>query len=152
MWPFKKKKLPYADADRLADVMAMIQVLALHKNAHRSNEGLRVNMQGLPRSAASWSEIALQHPEFFRIDEEHKRGISLVARHVMPKGEYEEQELKSDFVGRLLQAAIELHDRQLKRAWHWNIYLPIVSTVIGAVIAGAFLILGVFLGTWVGKP
>lgn len=148
MWSFKKKKLPYSDTDRLADVMAMIQVLALHKYAHRSEKGLKENMQGLPRSAASWSEIALQHPEFFRIDEERKLGISLVARHVMPKGEYDVQELKSDFVGRLLQAVIELHDRQLKRAWHWNIYLPIV----GAVIAGIFMILGVFLSSWVGNP
>ncbi|MEJ2704113.1 MAG: hypothetical protein P8Z79_16890 [Sedimentisphaerales bacterium] len=134
----RRNKLPYADPNRLADVMAMIQVLALHAYRRRSNKGLTDNIKGCPRSASTWKEVAEQHPEFFRVDEEEKLGISLVARYVLPKDEDGKRELPSDFVTTLLKTAIELHDRQLDRAHHWHVYIPIIV----AVTAGVFTILG----------
>lgn len=83
----RKNKLPYADSNRLADVMALIQVLALDKHAHRSEEGLKDELQGDPKSAKNWSEIADQHPEFFRVRESGTHRVSLVARHVLPKND-----------------------------------------------------------------
>lgn len=140
----RKNRLPYADSNRLADVMALIQVLALDKHAHRSEEGLKDELQGDPRSAVKWSEIAEQHPEFFRVREAGIHRVSLVARHVLPKNDDGTRELHSDFVGKLLQAAIEIHDRQLDRAQHWKSYIPIVV----AVTAGLFTLFGIFLKSW----
>jgi hypothetical protein len=48
----------YSDPNRLADVMALIQVLALDEHAHRSEDGLQKELQGLPRSVKTWKEVA----------------------------------------------------------------------------------------------
>ncbi|MES0492054.1 MAG: hypothetical protein ABUK01_18850 [Leptospirales bacterium] len=138
-------KHPYAKNSRLADVMALIQVLALDKHAHRSESGLNDELQGLPKSADLWSIVAKQHPEFFRVKESGNHRVSLVARHVQPRNEADNRKpLSADFVGKLLQAAIELHDREMERKNHWRAYIPIIV----AVTAGVFTFLGIFLKTW----
>ncbi len=144
MWPFNKKKYPYIIPERLADVMALIQVLALHKYRHRSDKGLSETMQGSPCSASTWKEIAQQHPEFFRVNDQERLGVSLVSRHVLPKDEDGKRELPTGFISMLLQTAITLHDRQLDRAQHLRAYIPIVVTVT----AGVFTIFGIFLKSW----
>lgn len=147
MWPFKSNKLPYTNPNRLADVMALIQVLALHKYGERSDKGLKDEMQGSPRSGSTWKEIAQQHPEFFRVNEEVRLGVSLVARYVLPKEEGK-RELSPDFISTLLQTAINLHDRQMDRAYHWKIYVPIIV----AITAGAFTLFGILLKSWLQRP
>ena len=56
MWPFESKenKLPYTNPNRLADVMALIQILALHKCGHRTDKELTDEMQGPPHSGSTW--------------------------------------------------------------------------------------------------
>ena len=135
----------YANPDRLADVLALIQVLALHKRVHRSESGLQKNLQGPPKSAREWSDIAQQHPEFFRFrnrnsDEEEKKPrekqhrVSLVARHVLPEDAATGRELPMDLVGKLLDSAIHLHDREISRGQRLReILLPLIVALIGAV-------------------
>lgn len=140
----KNRRLPFADANRLADVLALIQVLALDAHAHRGEDGLNDELQGEPQSGSTWAEVAAQHPEFFRVRVKGVHRVSLVARHVIPKNEKGEQELSSEFVGQLLRTAIELHDRQLDRAQHWRAYVPIIVVIT----AGLFTVFGVFLKSW----
>lgn len=140
-----KMKYPYAQNGRLADVMALIQVLSLDNLAHRGESGLNDELQGPPKSADTWEEIAEQHPEFFRTKDEGTHKVSLVARHVQQQNSDGKRDtLKSDFVGKLLEAAIELHDREMARKNHWNVHIPIIAVVA----AGVFSILGVFLGAY----
>lgn len=141
----KTVKHPYAENGRLADVMALIQVLALCKHAHRSEKGLDEELQGAPNSSRSWLEIAEQHPEFFRVNSSGTHRISLVARHAQPRdNEDKRNPLSADFVGKLLQAAIDLHDREMERKNHWRAYIPIIV----AITAGIFTFIGIFLKTW----
>lgn len=140
--------LPYTNPDRLADVMALIQVLALHKYGHRSDKGLTDEMQGSPRSASKWNEIAKEHPEFFRVNSEERLGVSLVSRHVLQRDENGRIELPSEFTSMLLKTAINLHDRQMEQTNRWRAYIPIVVTVT----AGIFTIFGVFLKSWLSSP
>jgi hypothetical protein len=144
MWPFKRNKLPYTNPNRLADVMALIQVLALHRYGERSEKGLAEEMQGAPHSGSTWKEIAQQHPEFFRVNDADKLGVSLVSRYVLPRDEKGKRELSPDFVSTLLQTAINLHDRQMNRAYRWTVYIPIVV----AVTAGVFTLFGILLRSW----
>src|SRR6266513_1177712 len=72
----------YVTAGRLADVLALIQVLALDEYAHRSEDGLASELQGPARSAQSWRAVAERHPEFFRVGPTSENRISLIARHV----------------------------------------------------------------------
>ena len=148
MWPFKSCELPYTKTNRLADVLALIQVLALAKYRHRSDKGLTDEMQGPPRSGSSWRDIAQQHPEFFRVNDAERLGISLVSTHVLPKDENGNRELPSDFLSILFQTAINLHDRQQNRAHHWNVYIPILV----AVVAGLFTLFGIFLKSRLLNP
>jgi hypothetical protein len=57
-----QREREYARPERLADVMALIQVLALARYSHRSESGIRTDLQGPPRSAASWEGLAKDHP------------------------------------------------------------------------------------------
>lgn len=135
-------KFPYSNENRLADVIALIQVLSLHENSHRSLKGLTSELQGKPNSAESWDEIAKEHPEFFRLKKEGVNKISLVARHVMLNNSKSKREqLPSDFVGKLFDAAIQLHDRELERKYFWRAYVPIIV----AITAGVFTLIGNWL-------
>ena len=136
MWSFNKQpKFPYANPERLADVMALIQVLALHKYGDRSDKGLSDTMQASPRSASTWEEVAKEHPEFFRVNPGARLSVSLVSRYVLPKDEEKRRELSPDFISILLKSAIALHDRQLSRAQWWKTFLPIIGAVIAAIVS-----------------
>lgn len=120
----------YAKPDRLADVLALIQVLALDPYAHRSESGIKDDLQGQPRSALNWRELAQEHPEFFRVGNDEKLNISLVARHVVP-GE-DGRKLEIGFIGKLIETAIELHDREMTRREKAKHIVPIVVAIIAA--------------------
>ena len=133
----------YTKDGRLADVMALIQVLALDGNTHRSEDGLRSELQGDPKSGVTWKEIAGEHPEFFRTSDSGSYKVSLVCRHVLPRNESGHKENpSSDFIVKLLETAINLHDRDVSRQRYWHAYIPIivsVITVLGAFLSGWFL-------------
>lgn len=58
----------YLKRNRLADVLALIQALALHPTqTHRRDENLFQDLGGPPASCKSWYQLASYHPEFFRI-------------------------------------------------------------------------------------
>ena len=96
----------YATPERLADVMALIQVLALDKNLYRSEDGLRDELKGGPRSTDSWKSLAEEHPEFFRVDPEAQFQMVLIARHVLPKNDQGVRRFSPEFVSSLLQTAV----------------------------------------------
>ncbi len=122
--------------------IALIQVLSLDDSTHRSDSGLKSELQGTPKSAQNWTDVANEHPEFFRVKPDGKHTISLVARHVIPKDMNGVRVMPPDFIGRLLDAAIQLHDREVERRNHWKAYIPVVV----AVTAGVFTIIGAWLG------
>lgn len=126
----------YLETGRLSDVLALIQVLALDPHAHRSETGLQDELQGPPRSAGTWEKLAAMHPEFFRVRKEGEHRVSLIARHVLPRTEQGTRELPSEFAGQLITAAVDLHDRQLRRSERWTYLIPIWV----ALIAGVFTI------------
>ena len=131
----------YLEIGRLADVLALIQVLALDPHAHRSENGLQEELQGMPRSADNWTAVALMHPEFFRVRKAGEHQVSLIARHVLPKNDQGTQELPPEFAGQLITAAVDLHDRQLKRSERWTYLVPIwVALIVGicTIVAGLF--------------
>jgi hypothetical protein len=126
----------YTKRDRLADVLALIQVLALDHAAHRSEGavgqgGIADELQGPPRSAETWFALAGEHPEFFRVNPGSEHGLSLAARHVLPRDKDQTKPtLSPEFTSTLLQTAITLHDRQVSRADFWKSLLP--SLIAGA--------------------
>jgi len=124
----------YAEPRRLADVMALIQVLALGKRPYRTEAGLLQSLQSPPRSAGKWTEVADDHPEFFRV--QHRRDdarVSLVLRHVLPGDNDEFAELGPRYLDSLLRTAVEMHDRQVRRSQRWTYLVPVwVAMIVGS--------------------
>ncbi len=121
----------YLKDGRLEDVLALIQVLALDECAHRSEDGLETELQSKPKSSSSWSELASEHLEFFRVLKEGKNTISLVLRHVSQKTGNKRPPLNPEQAQALLSTAIELHDRQVKRSQRWTVLIPVWVAAIG---------------------
>ncbi len=132
----------YSKPGRLGDVLALIQVLALDPYAHRSMSGLQDELQGQPRSADDWKSVALEHPEFFRVGAGDKHPISLVARHVAPLADGGTRELDVNIIGKLFEAAIELHDREVSRRANWRSAWP---TLLGVFVGGLLAVGGSYL-------
>ena len=132
-------KRPYTKTGRLADVLALIQVLALDPYTRRSMEDITTReLQGPPTSASNWIELAKEHREFFRVNQETEHGLSLVARYVLPHSEGEKRpQLPTDFTSQLLQTAITLHDRQVAASEWWKIFIQPVSMILSAIIGAA---------------
>lgn len=136
-------KSQYLLPGRLADVLALVQVLAMDEHAHRSEEGLKSELQGPPRSAKTWPEVAQKHPEFFRVKPDGEHRVSLIARHVSPEEDSGRLPLPADYTSKLLQLAVELHDREVRRSQSWHVWLP----MLGAIVGGLLALLGVWLKT-----
>ena len=131
----------YNKSGRLSDVLALVQVLALDEFPHRGETNLQGELQGKPRSAETWARVALEHPEFFRVNATAEFPVSLVSRHVLPKNTQGAQSLDSDFIAEIMKLAIELHDRQLRRVQAWQVFVPLLV----AVVSGAIALVGIAL-------
>ena len=127
-----RKDTKYLKDGRLEDILALLQVLALDKDSHRSEAGLATELSEKPQSAGSWIALAQEHQEFFRVVESKKFPVSLVLRHVSDPEQNKRPPLSPEQTQSLLNTAIELHDRQLKRSQRWTVLIPIWLAVIGA--------------------
>ncbi len=141
-----KSRAQYLKPGRLSDVLALIQVLAIDEHAHRSENGLTDELQGVPRSSTSWSDLAREHPEFFRVKPDGEHRVSLIARHVRSRDDEGRRQLPPDYASKLLQLAVELHDREVRRSQSWQVWVP----MMGAVVGGLLALLGVWLKSVLG--
>jgi hypothetical protein len=143
----------YAQPERLADVMALIQVLALGKTTHLTEEELlEEGLKTPPRSGEKhWRSVARAHPEFFRVnpDPNKENAVSLIARHAKQKkpGEGGREPLTPDFVDSLLRSAVDIHDRQVRRSERWTYLVPIWVALLTGIFGLIAVILRGFLGT-----
>lgn len=145
-------KRPYTQRGRLADVLALIQLLAVDPHTHRSESAVIETELGLPSSGRGWIALAKEHPEFFRVSDDAKRPLSLVARHVQPPipndPDKRRPPLSIDFIQTLLQTAITLHDRQVAAAEWWKTWIPLASALAAAIIASATTLFTLWLSGW----
>lgn len=139
----------YLKPGRLSDVLALIQVLALDPSTYRSEtgkkegkiQGLQGEFQDKPESAETWTKVASEHREFFRVNPDQDNSVSLVARHVTPMNTDGVRELPEAFTGKLMELAIDLHDRQVKHAERWTYLIPILVALLGGLGAIAAAII-----------
>ena len=134
-------KEKYVKDGRVEDVLSLLQVLALDSASHRSEGGLKTELSSDPSSAESWLKMAKEHPEFFRVAEGKGHSISLVARHVSKESGEKRLPLTAEQTQALLNTAIELHDRQIRRSQRWTVLIPIWV----AVISGVFILTKTFI-------
>ena len=92
-----------------------------------------------PRSATTWSAIAKEHPEFFRLTDANSTLLSL--RHYLGAGGGNPPPLPADTVQTLVKNAMELHERQAKRVEVWRGRITMLAAVVAAVSSVAQLFL-----------
>lgn len=153
------QKNSYLKPGRLADVLGLIQALGFDSLVYRSERGedgekggggLVHELKATPASAKSWLEVAKGHPEFFRVAEDKKYPVSLICRHThYTSPELREHPFDTSIVHGLMQLAIELHDREVKRAQGWALYIPIW---VAAISAGALLVTAIIEAISVVSP
>lgn len=149
MWPISTvkgwffKPSSYSDPARLADVMALIQVLAqATHDTIRSEAGLQKELQGAPSSkgASSWINLAESHREFFRVQVDRNNNptrVALIWRHVLEvDADGKRPPLSPEVTTKLLDLATSLYDREAQRRQRFQYLLPLLA----ALLAGAFLI------------
>jgi hypothetical protein len=176
----------YLNDGRLHDVIAAIQVLAKWpgpsmsvKNwndkfgeAHSADKGYDPWVRKLKERPADgdqylpWSTIFWEHPEFFRLTEEHvslkwrrgleatyhpQKGRELTPDELAPLSQEERDKLRprtltSTEIETLINTAIELHGRDIaheqEMRWKIQLLLPLIGgligSIIGAVLGGLF--------------
>jgi hypothetical protein len=158
-------KSPYlSDPNRLADVIAAIQVMSTYKFYKLPFDGWADRINADPSRATYWQNIFEQHPEFFRLDGQREKA-SLVWRRqyprrfqvdderVLTRDEYQSLDDKAkEHVSRvrltpadiktLVDTAINLHARALEEQKERRWWLPLAS-VIGGLVGG---VLGALIG------
>jgi len=148
---------PYiANPNRLADVIAAIQVMGVYSFHMRQFDAWAESIVGDSTKGDYWKGIFEEHPEFFRLDTT-RHWASLVWRRQYPKrfhvdlekrlsvDEYnalsEEEKtrvsrdpLSPSDIKTLIDAAINLHSRavELQREGRW--WIPLVSSAVGGLI------------------
>ena len=131
----KKETYHYLKPNRLADVIRLIVVLSVDKHSFRSEEGLSGIFRDNPKSAESWLDLANEHLEFFRFNKE-KTTIILLIRFLqkidISEGELREP-LSVDQTQKLVDQAIELHDKQLARYQRDSSKSAVTAAIIAAI-------------------
>jgi hypothetical protein len=154
------KESPYtSDPSRLANVIAAIQVMAAYKFYKLSFEDWADRICGDKARSLEWETVFIEHPEFFRLDQERKKA-SLVWRRNFPKSynvdtkEHVTKEqliamndaerdrisrtpLANDDITALIRSAIELHESALRlkesRRWWVTILVTLLGMSLGLV-------------------
>jgi hypothetical protein len=146
----------YLRSGRLADILSLIQVLAYGEFAKRTHADLNTQLRRGPLTANTWTEIGQQHPELFRVLEAEKHHsnqetVALISRLVQLGNPAESKDeppksipLTPDQTGKLMDLAIELHDREVQHRDRWK---TVLTPMIVAIIAAAAAVTSAIIST-----
>jgi hypothetical protein len=134
-------KSSYLIPSRLADLLTLIQILAIDPSARRTSDGLKTQLSSSPLSASSWFELGRSHPEFFRVlpGTGPQESISLVARFALEptgltaEGHPKTPPLTAEVTNNLMDLAVQLHDREMQRRDRWKtVLVPSIVAILAA--------------------
>ncbi|HET9680047.1 MAG TPA: N-carbamoyl-L-amino acid amidohydrolase [Gammaproteobacteria bacterium] len=160
------KSSPYLqDNQRLADVIAAIQVMGTYKYYKLDFAAWSDRINGDAGQAEYWKHVFEQHPEFFRLDSrreraslvwrrQHQKLFNVDTEEKITRREYKQLSdgekqrisrtpLTSNELATLIQAAIDLHSRALERKRDSRWWVAGVFGLIGVV-------LGALVNAWAG--
>lgn len=133
----------YLAVGRLADVLALIQLLAFDSKGYPCLDRMTKKLGRKPISADDWLEVARAHPEFFRVrskedDSNKKERAALIIRYVVGKveddnGDKARPALTPVMASNLFSIAADLHDKQVNHRDRWKPWIfALVGTLLGA--------------------
>jgi hypothetical protein len=135
---------PYLKPGRLADVFALIQLLAFERKSGYLWEASILDIMDRPPSGGgTWIRVAQEHQEFFRVRDvadtpNRAQRAGLLVRYLVGKNEVERVRKPTDaeLVTKLIEIAMDLHDRQVDRKQQfWKLRIPILAALTASIIA-----------------
>jgi hypothetical protein len=124
----------YLISNRLSDITRLISVLGIYEEtSFRKNEGLDITLNGKPRSGKEWFEVAKEHPEFFKLNNDTNT-ITLLIRflkRIKVNDKYEYPKLSVEETQNLINQAITLHDKQIAR---FQLLIPVYLALLALVL------------------
>lgn len=152
-----------SNKNRLADVIAAIQVLGAYKFYKLDFAGWADRIMGDNSKSGYWEKIFEEHPEFFRLDSK-KEKASLVWRRQYPKRynvdtstiiskdefyaltdqqkmRISRNPLEPETIQALIKTAIELHSRELEHQQEKRWWIPLASSAVGGLVGAIIGIL-----------
>ena len=144
---------------RLADLIAAIQVLGTYKFSSRRAEKWEKRLGRVPVSADDWKEIFRAHPEFFTLDDRNlvslvwrrnkERNYDTQSGEILEFAEAQAMELEdpepdakrlsrppltTDEISKLVDIAIDLHEREIKhqqeRRWWYTAIIGGIGVLV----------------------
>jgi hypothetical protein len=157
-------ELPYLKPNRLADVIAAIQFMAMNERSSLSCQQWARAISGDESRDAYWRTIYEDHSELFRKSPDDPDHYALIWRRALPRryyrperkmltvAEYEalpEAERRwvsrppvpEDQIRTLVDIAITLHARQQEQHRDWRWWIPSLTTFVAAVLGGVATVL-----------
>ncbi len=157
---FDRKTSPYiANPNRLADLIAAIQVLGTYRFASRYLGKWEKRLGRTPVSAPDWKTVFKQHPEFFTTQgpsvslvwrRSRERNYDTVTRTLLSRDEAAElAKVEDEFnenrlsrppldtaeISKLVDIAISLHEREIRHAQERRWWFTAIVGVIGLIIS-----------------
>ncbi|WP_026109792.1 hypothetical protein [Flavobacterium sp. WG21] len=127
----------YLKQNRLSDVIRLISVLGVDDTySFRKNDGLTTTLNGKPKSAKDWFEIAKEHPEFFKFNLAGDNVVLLFRSLFKPNSDNKRDPLTIDQTQKLIDQAISLHDKQIARLQKNSFLMPIFTAIIASLTTG----------------
>jgi hypothetical protein len=159
---------PYLKENRLSDVIAAIQFMAMHERSRRSAKEWAEGIGADGSKASRWKEVFEEHPELFRKAPDGKDEYALIWRRSLPKRyfrhenklltqkEYEalsdderrwvsRPPLTDDQVKTLVEIAVTLHGHQQDASRDWRWMVPVVASFAGSIVGTVLTLLGIAL-------
>lgn len=155
------KKNPYLKDNRLADVIAAIQIMGTYPWAKRTVDSW-TNKLGKHKSGENWKVVFEDHPEFFSLDGEwaslrwrfgYDRIYDVIEHKELTEDEIEalgkdeknritRKPLASEQIGTLIKSAIELHSSAIaheqEKRWLTPLLFGLLGIILGAILQKAF--------------
>lgn len=134
-------KRRYTLPHRLSDVIRLISVLSMDASTFRSEKSLNHSLRSEPLSHESkeWKMIIKDHPEFFRSNGKDDH-FALIIRSYFPENPQDENgtirlrnRLTVAETQKLIDVAINLHDKEVARIESKSRWFPIIVACIALI-------------------
>ncbi len=151
--------LAYLKPDRLSDVLAAIQFMAMNERSSLDCKRWAKSISGDEAKDAYWRAIFEEHTELFRKSPDDADHFALIWRRALPRRYYRPERkmltdaeyhalpeaerpwvsrppVPEDQIKTLVDIAITLHARQQEQHRDWRWWIPSVATFVAAVLGG----------------
>jgi hypothetical protein len=163
----KKEEQRYLKPNRLGDVLAAIQTMAVYQRYRVSCETWAFKISGDKKKAGYWKAVFNDHPEFFRPAPARPNNYSLVWRQASPrrynpktqavvteeqyaamsdleKKKLSRQPISESQIKTLTDIALNLHSKELESVRDWRWWFPPAASFGAAVLTAMFA----FIAAW----